>query len=92
MYEYSHALLHSKVVVVDERWAMVGSANMDERSFRLNFEVTSIIYDQGLAQELQTDFEQLRAQALRITKPELMDWTYGQHIGAGLARLATPLL
>jgi cardiolipin synthase len=92
VYEYEHALLHSKVVVVDDRWAMVGSANMDERSFRLNFEVTSLLYDVGLAQELHADFDALRHRARRITREELAAWGYGEHLLLGLARLATPML
>lgn len=92
VYEYEHALLHSKVVIVDDRWAMVGSANMDERSFRLNFEVTSILYDEGLARDLQSDFDSLRSRAHRITRDELAAWTYGRQLMAGLARLATPML
>jgi cardiolipin synthase len=40
IYEHDETMLHSKVVIVDQTWAMVGSANMDERSFRINFELT----------------------------------------------------
>lgn len=92
LYEYEEGMLHSKVVVVDRRWAMVGSANMDERSFRLNFELTSILYDSELAQELLADFDVLRGRARRVTAEALQSWTYLQTLAAGASRLATPLL
>ena len=42
---YRHGLLHAKTLTVDRRIAVVGSANLDARSFYLNFEVTMFIYD-----------------------------------------------
>lgn len=92
IYEYDEGMLHSKVVVVDRRWAMVGSANMDERSFRLNFELTSLLYDAGLAQGLAADFDALREKSRRVMQEDLRRWTYPQTLAAGAARLATPLL
>ena len=44
---------HSKVMVVDGEWSLIGSANWDMRSFRLNFEVCVEVYDRALAQALQ---------------------------------------
>jgi cardiolipin synthase len=92
IYEYDEGMLHSKVVTVDQRWAMVGSANMDERSFRLNFELTTLLYDEGLAKELHEDFETLRGRARRVERKDVANWTYGQTLMAGIARLATPML
>lgn len=92
IYEYDKGMLHSKEVIIDQRWAMVGSANMDVRSFKINFELTSVLYDEGLAFALQADFDRLRDQAHRQTIRRIKDWTYGQELAAGLARLATPLL
>jgi cardiolipin synthase len=43
---------HSKLMVVDDEWCLIGSANWDMRSFRLNFELGVEIYDTGLAQRL----------------------------------------
>jgi cardiolipin synthase len=92
IHEYPHGMLHSKVVVVDEDWAMVGSANMDERSFRLNFELTTILYDDDLARELYEDFSKLRARSRRIRADRRRSWTFTQSIKLGLARMASPLL
>lgn len=92
IYEYSKAILHSKVMIVDDVWAMLGSANMDQRSFRINFEVTALLYDQKPARDLRADFENLLKNATRI-RPESPDhWGFGKSIVLGLARLASPIL
>lgn len=90
IYEYDQAMLHSKVIIVDDVCSIVGSANFDERSLRLNFELSMVLYEPQLAGLLYADFEELRsrAQAIRVRK----------HVGAaesiklGLARLISPLL
>jgi cardiolipin synthase len=92
IYEYSRAMLHSKVIIVVSRWAMVGSANMDERSFRINWEVSTLLYDRPLATELQTDFDQLRATSQRMSLQSVRGWTYSAKMLSSLARLATPMM
>ncbi len=92
IYEYDHAMLHSKAVAVDGRWAMVGSANMDERSFRINFELTAMLYDDALTAELERDFEQLRARARRIHADDAQAVSFLDSLKLGLARAASPLL
>jgi cardiolipin synthase len=49
IHHYRGGLLHSKTVTVDRDLAVIGSANLDTRSFRLNFEVTMMIYDTDVA-------------------------------------------
>lgn len=49
---FENALLHSKVVIVDDNLALFGSVNLDMRSFWLNFEVTTLIYDKNTIQQL----------------------------------------
>lgn len=92
IYEYDAGMLHSKMVVIDGRWAMVGSANMDVRSFQINFELTNLLYDAGLAGELRDDFLHLLRQARRVYLRDVKRWTHRQTLAAGVARLATPLL
>jgi cardiolipin synthase len=92
LYEYDLGMLHSKVVVMDEAWALVGSANMDERSFRLNFELTSILYDSTLADELYADFAELRSKSRRVRSEDVKALPFGESIKIGLARMASPLL
>ncbi|MBN1345223.1 MAG: cardiolipin synthase [Phycisphaerae bacterium] len=92
IYEHDGAMLHSKVMIVDQAWAMVGSANMDERSFRINFELTTLLYDSNLAGDLHRDFEGLRRQSRTITRQDVANRSFGESILLGLARLASPVL
>ena len=57
IYQYQHGFLHSKTLIIDEEVASVGTANMDHRSFTLNFEVNAFIYDTEIAQLLKDAFE-----------------------------------
>lgn len=54
IYEYERGINHGKVGLVDSRWLMVGSANFDVRSMRLNFELNALIRDPERAAELET--------------------------------------
>ncbi len=92
IFEYEHALLHSKVMIVDNTCGLVGSANMDQRSFRINFEVTTVLYNEGLAGELRADFDTWLREARRIDPKAPDQWTFQQSLAMGLARLASPLL
>jgi cardiolipin synthase len=56
MYEYRPALLHAKTMVIDGRWATVGSTNLDPRSFSLSQELNVIVYDRAVAQRLEEVF------------------------------------
>lgn len=58
IYYYERGFMHAKTMVVDDRLASVGSANMDCRSFKLNFEVNAFLYDEKLAVRLADLFEQ----------------------------------
>ncbi|MFB9987883.1 cardiolipin synthase [Bacillus benzoevorans] len=56
VYIYNNGFIHAKTLVVDEKLSSVGTANIDVRSFRLNFEVNSFIYDEGIAKQLTEIF------------------------------------
>ena len=64
IYRYQRGFLHQKVMLVDDHTATVGTANFDNRSMRLNFEVTMVVVDEEFAQQvermLNTDFEASR--------------------------------
>jgi cardiolipin synthase len=53
VYQYSRGMMHSKVMLVDDSWAMVSSANLDNRSLRLNCEAGCILYSRRLIDELE---------------------------------------
>ena len=57
VWEYKARMLHSKTLVIDDNCAMIGTANFDNRSFRLNFEVMAVVYGPTLAGPLAAQFE-----------------------------------
>lgn len=57
VFEYQKGFVHAKTMVVDDALAIVGTANMDLRSFDLNFEVNAVLYDRHSIAELQKAFE-----------------------------------
>jgi cardiolipin synthase len=57
IYEYQPTMMHTKVVMVDEAFSVVGTANFGNRSFELNDELTVAVFDPDLARTLISDFE-----------------------------------
>lgn len=92
IYEFDRGMLHSKIMTVDDRWCMLGSANMDVRSFRLNFEVTALVYDQQVATTLARSVDERCRHARRITLRDAAARTIRQQLIEGMARLFAPLL
>lgn len=70
IYEYQPAMIHVKGLIVDGRWAVVGTTNFDNRSFELNDEVNLAIYDGGVTDRLQADFNRDLQQSKRVTLEE----------------------
>ena len=56
IYFYEEGFLHSKTIMIDSRMASVGSANLDFRSFKLNFEINCFIYDRDMTDKLERIF------------------------------------
>lgn len=56
IYKYNKGFVHAKTMVIDDNLAIVGSANMDYRSFDLNFEVNAMIYSETIAKQLTVAF------------------------------------
>lgn len=56
IYRYQKGFVHAKTLVADKKLAIVGTANMDIRSFDLNFEVNALVYDEAIAHELRQAF------------------------------------
>ncbi len=71
IYEYQPTMMHTKAVIVDGAFSVIGSANFGNRSFELNDELTVAVFDPGLAQELIGDFE---ADLKASTKLDASTW------------------
>lgn len=92
MFRYQPGFMHQKVVLVDDEISAVGSANLDNRSFRLNFEMTLLTIDRAFADQVEAmlshDFEQSR----EITAEDSKDTHRIQQLGMRIARLISPIL
>ena len=92
IYEFDGGMLHSKIMAIDDRWGMLGTANMDVRSFRLNFEVTALLYDELAARKLSRSIEGHCAAARQITQRDVWRRPWLTQVLEGGARLFAPLL
>jgi len=91
-YVYRKGFLHAKTIVVDGQIASVGTANMDIRSFRLNFESNAIIYDSGAAQELERIFIEDLRHCDQLTHEEYKKRPLSLRFRESIARLLSPIL
>jgi cardiolipin synthase len=91
-YAYKPGFLHEKVMLVDDDVSTVGTANFDNRSFRLNFEVTSVIVDRDFADRMEAMFEQDFAHAEPIDPSGFEHKSFWWRLGVSLSRLAAPVL
>lgn len=92
IYEFDAGMLHSKMVIIDDSWCMLGSANMDVRSFRLNFEITALVYDPATSRGMAASIERHRSRARRITPFEVHNRPIVHQWMEGVARMMSPLL
>jgi cardiolipin synthase len=83
--------MHQKVVLVDDRIVSVGTTNLDNRSCRLNFEATAVVFGQGPAQKVADMLEVDFARSFRLTT-KLDDRPIHIRLGAPVARLFSPIL
>jgi cardiolipin synthase len=91
VYLYQDGFNHSKYFIVDSVFASVGSANVDTRSFDLNFEVAALIYDEEFAGKLEKLFENDKLRS-RLVDP--VTWEGRRRIfklKESLARILGPL-
>ena len=91
IYEYGPRLMHSKALLVDDDLALIGSANFDHRSFRLNFEVQVLFRDADIAASLARLVERDLAHAPRV-RAERHRPLWRDRLPEALARLVSPLL
>jgi cardiolipin synthase len=56
IFEYEQAMIHAKVLIVDETWGVLGTTNIDNRSFEHNDEVNIVMRDEAIARRLIADY------------------------------------
>lgn len=91
-YEYTKGFIHSKVMTMDGIVTSVGTANMDIRSYKLNFEVNSFIYDENVTAEFERQFMADIADSKELTADEYNRRGIKQRVRESFARLISPLL
>jgi cardiolipin synthase len=91
-YRYGKGFLHQKVMLVDDDLAVVGTANLDNRSFRLNFELSVLVSDRSFAaqveQMLRFDFDECH----QVTREETTTQSLPVRIAIAGSRLLSPIL
>ncbi|SDN33970.1 cardiolipin synthase [Alkalicoccus daliensis] len=92
VYIYQEGFIHSKSIVVDRKVCTVGTANIDMRSFRLNFEVNAFIYNQETAEQLALDFEQDMIKSDRLTIEQYAKRSKTIRFKESISRLMSPIL
>jgi cardiolipin synthase len=91
-YAYTPGFMHQKVMLVDDHIASVGTHNFDNRSFRLNFEVSSVIVDESFASEMEQMFLADFEHAEVIDPDTLEEKPLWWKAAVQLSRLAAPVL
>lgn len=92
LYRYTEGFLHQKTMLIDDRLACVGTANLDNRSFRLNFEISAFTPDPTFISSVRQMLEKDFADSRKIEHDELDDRSFFFKIAARAARLMSPIL
>lgn len=93
VYLYSkRAFNHAKTITIDGEFSSIGSANMDNRSFEFNFEVTAIFYDKKIAQSLENQFKIDCSKSSQIRERVWSNRSFWKNMSCSFARLFSPLL
>lgn len=92
IYEYKQGFMHSKIVIVDRELASIGTANMDMRSFHLNFEVNAFLYRTGSTNKLVNDYLGDIEDSQVLHGDSFRKRHFGNRIMESTCRLLSPLL
>ena len=92
VFELNHAMIHAKTVTIDGYLSTLGSANMDQRSFRLNFETNVFLFATSVASQMETDFLALCEQAHEVTLKKRRKISRPRQLIESLCRVMAPLL
>ncbi len=90
-YRYGAGFMHQKVVLLDDLVAAVGTANFDNRSFRLNFEITAVSLDSAFIADVEAMLAQDFAQSRQMDASDLEHRSFWFRLGVRLARLTAPI-
>jgi len=92
VYDFRPGLLHAKTMVVDRKIGLIGSANLDRRSFELNFENNILFADAALAGEIRALQDKFIAQSDPVTDAEVERFTLSQRLAQNFCGMMSPIL
>lgn len=92
IYLYNKGFVHAKTLVTDSKLSIIGTANMDHRSFELNFEVNAVIYDEPFAKELRRVFAEDLKYATKLDPKRWYERSLLTQFPERVARLLSPTL
>jgi len=92
IYQYRPGMMHAKVLMVDGKWAMSGSANLDNRSLHLNFEAGCLLYSTDLVTELESAFLSDLSRSIRLERADFARRSYFMRLKENACRLLSPIL
>jgi len=92
IYIYQNGFLHAKTIIVDGKISSVGTANIDVRSFRLNFEVNAFLYDKDIARKLVDEFQHDISLSTQMTDKLYAKRSLGIRFKESVSRLLSPIL
>ncbi len=92
IYLYKKGFVHAKTMITDNMLCLIGTANMDYRSFELNFEVNAIIYDKPTATSMRTSFFNDLNDSEKIDPVQWLSRPAYKQLPEKLARLLSPVL
>ena len=92
VYEYLPRFIHAKTIVIDDDLAIVGTANLDNRSFRLDFELTALVFDRAFTARLADAFLADLGDSRIMDAASRAHLSLFRRLGEASARLLSPLL
>jgi cardiolipin synthase len=92
VYQYARGMMHSKIVLVDDCWAMVSSANLDNRSMRLNCEDGCILYTRRLIDELEAQLLRDMDESIELNAETYAKRSFLSQLTENACRLFSPIL
>jgi len=91
-YFYQPGMLHAKLIAIDRQLAVVGSANMDIRSFQLSFEIVSFLYTPEDVRQVTRVIEGMLRQSRQVSKEEVEQKSKIREFSEDICRVFSPLL
>ncbi|MBD8138701.1 cardiolipin synthase [Bacillus sp. CFBP 13597] len=92
IFQYKEGFMHSKIIIVDDQMASIGTTNIDMRSFHLNFEVNAFLYRTESAQQLVNDYMEDIKVSKEVEIDEFSKRNFGLKLLESTCRLLSPLL